>query len=141
MSDYDYIVVGAGSAGVPLAARLAADGTRRVLLIEAGPPATRTEIRIPAAFTSLFGSDVDWGHRTVPQPGLAGREIILPQGRVVGGSSAINAMMWVPGVPADFDEWPWGWASVAPILERVEQTQSVQPLSWASPLTAAFLEA
>ncbi|MFE0023714.1 GMC family oxidoreductase [Amycolatopsis sp. NPDC059021] len=101
----DYIVVGAGSAGCVLANRLTERGDRAVLLMEAGPPDARSEIRIPAAYPKVFGTEYDWDFRTVAQPGLNGRELRWPRGRTLGGSAAINAQIWTRGHPADFDEW------------------------------------
>lgn len=101
----DYIVVGSGSAGSVLANRLSADPTRQVLVLEAGGSDRRKEITIPAAFSKLLTTDVDWNYRTEPQPGLDGRTIFWPRGKVLGGSSSLNAMMWVIGFAADYDRW------------------------------------
>ncbi len=106
---YDYVIIGAGSAGCVLAGRLSEDPETRVLLLEAGPRDRAKEIRIPAAFSKLFKSKFDWGYETAPQEGLAGRRIYFPRGKVLGGSSAMNAMMWIPGDRADFEDWPEGW--------------------------------
>src|SRR5215471_3258311 len=84
VSDHDYVIVGAGSAGCVLAARLSEDPAVRVLLLEAGPRDRKLEIRIPAAFSKLYDSDVDWGFRTAAQAALGGREVLFPRGRVVG---------------------------------------------------------
>jgi choline dehydrogenase len=100
---YDHVIVGAGSAGCVMAARLSADPDRTVLVLEAGPPARRREIGIPAAFSRLFHTELDWDYRTVPQAALNGRELYWPRGRTLGGTSAINAMMWVRGTAADYD--------------------------------------
>src|SRR3954449_568424 len=105
---FDYVIVGAGSAGCALANRLSEDPETRVLLIEAGPRDRAKEIRIPAAFSKLFKSKFDWGYETTPQAGLDRRRIYYPRGKVLGGSSAMNAMMWIPGDRADFDAWPEG---------------------------------
>ena len=80
-----------------------------MLLLEAGPRDRAKEIRIPAAFSKLFKSKFDWGYETTPQAGLDGRRIYFPRGKVLGGSSAMNAMMWIPGDRVDFDCWPDGW--------------------------------
>lgn len=123
---YDHVIVGAGSAGCVLASRLSADPNRRVLLLEAGGEVRHQEIGIPAAFSKLFHTDVDWDYRIVPQPGLDDRELYWPRGRVIGGTSSINAMMWVRGVPADYDAWEaagnrgWGYDSVLPYFRRAE---------------------
>jgi choline dehydrogenase-like flavoprotein len=107
--EHDYVVVGAGSAGCALASRLSEDPGARVLLLEAGPRDRAKEIRIPAAFSKLFRSKFDWGYTTTEQPGLNGRRIYCQRGKVLGGSSAINAMMWIPGDREDFESWPEGW--------------------------------
>jgi choline dehydrogenase len=144
MSDYDYVVVGAGSAGCAMAARLSEDGRTRVLLLEAGPPDRGKEIRIPAAFSKLFKSKFDWGYETTEQPGLANRRIFFPRGKTLGGSSAMNAMMHVPGNPHDFDDWPegWRWDTMKGYLERLEAGPcSISPLRDPNPMSRAFVEA
>ncbi|HKT57249.1 MAG TPA: GMC family oxidoreductase N-terminal domain-containing protein [Microbacterium sp.] len=124
----DFVVVGAGSAGAALAARLSEDPDVSVLLLEAGGRDTDLNIRIPAAFGKLFRSRNDWSYDTVPQPGLHGRTVFWPRGKVLGGSSSLNAMMWVRGFAADYDEWAdaagdrWSWRSLAPYFGRVERT-------------------
>jgi choline dehydrogenase len=107
---YDYVVVGAGSAGCVLAARLSEDPNVRVALIEAGPADTAEEIHIPAAFGSLFKSKWDWDLDTEPEPELGGRRAYLPRGRMLGGSSSMNAMIYIRGNRADYDEWGEGWS-------------------------------
>ena len=147
MVDVDTVIVGAGSAGCVLAARLSEDDDRDVLLLEAGGDDRRREIRIPAAFSKLFRSDVDWGYATEPQAELAGRRVYWPRGKVVGGSSSLNAMIAIPGAAADYDGWQelgaggWGWAGVAPVLERVESALGLEELRDPNPLTRAFLAA
>jgi choline dehydrogenase len=139
----DYVIVGAGSAGCALANRLSEDPATRVLLLEAGPRGLAKEIRIPAAFSKLFKSKFDWGYETVPQDGLDGRRIYFPRGKVLGGSSAMNAMMWIPGDRADFDSWPggWRWENLQPYLRRVEEEAcSITPLADPNPMSQAFLE-
>ena len=122
----DYIVVGAGAAGAALAGRLADVPGTSVLLLEAGPPDKKLDIRIPAAFPKLLRSDFDWGDDTVPQTELGGREIAFPLGRALGGSTSINAQMYVRGHPADFDEWAeaagpeWGWQALLPHFRELE---------------------
>src|SRR5581483_2820457 len=101
---YDYVIVGAGSAGCVLAARLSEDPTT-VLLLEAGPPDRKLEIRIPAAFSKLFRSEVDWDYWTVPAGEVAGRAVYWPRGRTLGGSSSINSQIYVRGARTDFDGW------------------------------------
>ena len=101
----DYVIVGAGSAGCVLAARLSADPGVRVLLLEAGGPDTRREIRIPAAFSRLFKSDFDWAYETEPQVRFDGRRLYWPRGKGLGGSGSMNAMLYVRGHRDDYDGW------------------------------------
>jgi choline dehydrogenase len=143
-SGYDYVIVGAGSAGCALANRLSADPAASVLLLEAGSRDRAKEIRIPAAFSKLFKSKFDWGYETAAQDGLAGRRIYFPRGKVLGGSSAMNAMMWIPGDAADFDGWPegWHWDAMKPYLQRLEDGAcSITPLADPNPMSVAFVEA
>ncbi|HEY6835001.1 MAG TPA: GMC family oxidoreductase N-terminal domain-containing protein [Gaiellaceae bacterium] len=145
LNGFDYVIVGAGSAGCVLAARLSEDPAANVLLLEAGGEARRREIRIPAAFSRLYGTEVDWGYRTEPQTGLGGREVYFPRGRVIGGCSSVNAQIALRGYPADYDGWGilgWGWEDVAPYFERAagggfELAAQRAP----SALTGQFLEA
>ncbi|MGL4255486.1 MAG: GMC family oxidoreductase [Microbacterium sp.] len=156
----DYIVVGAGSAGAALAARLSEDPSTSVLLLEAGGPDTALELHVPAAFSKLFRGRFDWGYDTVPQERLEGRTVFWPRGKTLGGSSSLNAMMWVRGFAADYDEWAdaagpaWSWTSLLPYFRRVERTQdpvddtqgsagaqSVEHQRDPRPHTAAFLAA
>jgi choline dehydrogenase len=118
---YDYLIVGAGSAGCVLTHRLAQAG-RSVLLIEAGAPATLPAIFIPPDWPQLQGSSADWRYVTVPQRHLGGRIIPYPRGKVVGGSSAINALAYQRGHRAAFDRWPEGWrfADLLPYFRRAE---------------------
>ena len=141
---HDYVIVGAGSAGCVLAARLSEDPATSVLLLEAGTRRRKLEVRIPAAFSKLFESEIDWAFRTAPQERLDGREVFFPLGKTLGGSSAINAMMVLRGNHVDQDEWPagWGWAVVEPYYRA--SAAGPFPLAEArdrSPLTAAFVEA
>lgn len=130
-ASYDYIVVGAGSAGAALAGRLSEDPSISVLLLEAGPSDKKMEIHIPAAFPKLFRSEVDWDYDTEPQPGLGGRRIFWPRGKMLGGCSSINAMMWVRGFREDYDAWAeaagpdWSWKSLVPYFRRVERVEHV----------------
>jgi choline dehydrogenase len=123
---YDYVIVGAGSAGCVLANRLSADEDTDVLLLEAGKPDEKDEIHVPTLFPGLMQSDVDWEYWTVPQEGLNGREEYWPRGKTLGGSSAINAMMYVRGNPHDYDRWAelgndgWSWNEMRPYFKRME---------------------
>jgi choline dehydrogenase len=120
---HDIVIAGAGTAGCVLASRLTENPDLSVLLIEAGSPARRLEVRIPAAFSKLYRGKHDWGDSTVPQPELDGREIVFPRGRAVGGTAVINAMMVLRGHPADYaweaDGCPgWSWAEAEPAFRR-----------------------
>jgi len=124
---YDYIIVGAGSAGCVLAARLSADPGVSVLLLEAGPPDDADEIRAPAALNRLFQTAYDWNYLTVPQHRAAGRSIYWPRGKVLGGSSSINAMIYIRGNRHDFQTWRnehgctgWGYEDLMPYFRRAE---------------------
>ena len=125
---FDYVIVGAGSAGCVLANRLSEDRDVTVLLLEAGGPDTRAEIHIPAAFSKLFQSDVDWNYHTAPQAHLGGRRLYWPRGKTLGGSSSINAMIYIRGHRSDFDEWAalgcsgWGYADVLPYFRKSEDS-------------------
>jgi choline dehydrogenase len=119
---FDYIIVGAGSAGCVLANRLSRDPAVRVALVEAGPRDRSLNIRIPPAFPKLFHTKYDWSLTTTSQPELKARELYWPRGKTLGGSSSLNAMMWVRGAQADYDAWPAGWsyADVLPYFRRAE---------------------
>jgi choline dehydrogenase-like flavoprotein len=124
--DADYIVVGTGSAGSVVANRLSADQSVRVVVLEAGPRDKDKFIHIPAGFSKLMRSAVDWDYLTEPQKELDGREIYWPRGKMLGGSSSMNAMMWVRGFAADYDEWGehagerWNYANVEKYFHRIE---------------------
>ncbi|WP_165435325.1 GMC oxidoreductase [Bradyrhizobium sp. Leo121] len=120
-SSYDHIIVGAGSSGCAMAHRLAVAG-RRVLLVEAGGETKLAAVRDPQEWPKLQGSELDWRYLTTPQPGLGGRIIRCPRGRVVGGSSTINALAYQRGHPAAYDRWPAGWraADLLPYFKRAE---------------------
>jgi choline dehydrogenase len=126
---YDYIIVGAGSAGCVLASRLSEDPTARVLLIEAGPPDTYPAIHVPAALATLSRTRWDWAYLSDPEPALDGRLIALPRGRTFGGSSSINAMVYIRGNPVDYEEWKalgcegWGWEDVLPYFIKAEDNE------------------
>ena len=123
----DVFVVGAGSAGAAVARRLVDHGETRVLLLEAGGPDDNPAIHDPGRIHELWLSEVDWAYETVPQQHAAGRRLAWPKGRVLGGSSCLNAMIWVRGAPADFDAWAyqgadgWSWDDVRPVYERIER--------------------
>src|SRR5829696_1066746 len=97
MAEYDYVIVGAGSAGCALANRLSADPSVRVLLLEAGGSDRNLNIRIPVGFAKQFRTDLDWGYSSEPEPNLIGRSMYLPRGRSLGGSSSMNAMIYLRG--------------------------------------------
>jgi choline dehydrogenase len=127
---HDYVIVGAGSAGCVLAARLSEDPDTNVLLLEAGPPDTNDLVHIPAAFSALFRTEVDWDHSTVWEPQLHNRRIYLPRGKVLGGSSSLNAMIYIRGNRADYDEWRdelgcpgWGFDELLPYFRRAEDNE------------------
>src|SRR3954468_16308795 len=124
---YRYVVVGAGSAGCTLANRLSEDPSSRVLLIEAGGSDRKLNIRIPVTFAKQFRTDLDWGYTSEPEPALIGRSIYLPRGRSLGGSSSMNAMIYMRGHRSIFDAWAtergapgWSYLEVLPYFKRSE---------------------
>ena len=124
---YDYIIVGAGSAGCVLANRLSEDPNVRVLLLEAGSSDWHPFVHMPAGLSKLIGQKgVNWDYHTTPQASLGGRSLWWPRGKVLGGSSSINAMCYIRGVARDYDEWDdlgargWYWDNVLPYFKRAE---------------------
>ena len=116
---FDYVIVGAGSAGCVLANRLSADGKNSVLLLEAGPRDTNIWIHVPLGYGKLFkAKDVNWMYQTEPEPELHGRSVFQPRGKVLGGSSSINGLLYVRGQHQDYDRWRqrgnagWGYDDV-----------------------------
>ena len=167
---FDTIIIGAGSAGCVLANRLSADPKRKVLLLEAGPRDWHPFIHMPAGLAKLVGKKgVNWDYDTAPEAQLDGRSLWWPRGKVLGGSSSINAMCYIRGVPRDYDDWAaqgaegWDWNSVLPWFKRSEGNSrvlgqardeagfdalhgrdgplSVSDLRYTNPLSQAFVEA
>jgi choline dehydrogenase len=157
---HDYVIVGAGAAGCVLAHRLTEDPACRVLLLEAGGADGGLDVRIPAAFGKLFKTARDWNLETQPQPALGGRRLYWPRGRMLGGSTSMNAHMYVRGHAADYDAWAalggpgWAFAEVLPYFRRAERMHGgvpdrhgrhgplhIGPLRDPNPTTAAFLAA
>jgi choline dehydrogenase-like flavoprotein len=131
--EFDYIIIGAGSAGCVLAARLSEDPNVRVALLEAGTSDDAPEISMPVAFPQLFKTRYDWDYTSEPEPGLAERRVYLPRGRTLGGSSAINAMIYIRGNAADFDGWAdegargWSYEEMLPYFIRSECNERGDP--------------
>ncbi len=124
---YDYVIAGGGSAGCVLANRLSADPAVKVALLEAGPRDKNFLIHMPAGYAALMKTGwVDWGYHTEPQAGLNGRRLFWPRGKVLGGSSSVNAMVYIRGVPSDYDMWAqlgnrgWAWDDVLPYFKKAE---------------------
>ena len=153
---YDYVIVGAGSAGCVLANRLTEDPDVSVLLIEAGGPDTNELVHLPAAFSALYRSAQDWDHSTIYEPYANDRRVYLPRGRVLGGSSSINALVYIRGNPVDYDGWGpgWTWEEMLPYFKRAEDNERGEsefhgaggPLSVSegrsrNPLAQAFIDA
>ena len=160
VATFDYVIIGAGSAGCVLAHRLTEDPKTTVLLLEAGGPDTKREIRIPAAFTKLFKSPCDWAYYTEPQVHLHHRRLYWPRGKVLGGSSSTNAMIYIRGHRYDYDHWHasghagWSFAEVLPYFKKAEDQERgasdyhgvggplrVGDLRYVNPLARAFVEA
>nr|WP_218566886.1 GMC family oxidoreductase [Quadrisphaera granulorum] len=141
---HDYVVVGGGGAGCVVARRLAERGAS-VLLLEAGPDDVgREDVADAGAWPAMLGGELDWGVSYAPSPRTAGRRIPLPRGRVLGGSSSTNAMLWYRGHPSDYDGWGvpgWGWADVAPCLERAERVLRIERPRDPHPVATALVDA
>jgi choline dehydrogenase len=156
----DYVVVGTGSAGSVLAERVSADPRNRVVVLEAGGKDTDRRIRMPVTWTQLFRSPIDWDYLTEPQPELNGRRIYWPRGKTLGGSSSMNAMLWVRGFAADYDEWAehageqWSFNHIVKYFKQIENVEGASephegvggPLYISQqrsphPLTAVWLQA
>lgn len=160
-TDYDYIVVGAGSAGCVLAYRLARRTSAQVLLIEAGGPDKSPLIRMPIGFAALVGENRhNWGYQTATEAGLGGRRVDLPRGRVLGGCSSINGMVYIRGQAGDYDGWAargnvgWDYASLLPLFKKTEDhwrganayhgtggELAVRPIASPLPIADRFIEA
>jgi choline dehydrogenase len=159
--EFDYVIIGAGSAGCVLANRLSADGKNSVLLLEAGPKDTNLWIHVPLGYGRLFKEKtVNWMYQTEPEPGLDGRSVFQPRGKVLGGSSSINGLLYVRGQHEDYDRWRqhgnhgWGFDDVLPYFKKAENQQRgaddfhgsggplpVSDLGHPDPLSAAFITA
>ncbi|MGR3718143.1 MAG: GMC family oxidoreductase, partial [Thermohalobaculum sp.] len=127
---FDYVVIGAGSAGCAIAARLSEDPAVTVALIEAGGRDWNLWIHIPVGyFKTMHNPAIDWCYRTAPDPGLNGRRIEWPRGKVLGGSSALNGLLYIRGQAEDYDHWRqlgnagWGWAEVLPFFKLSERQE------------------
>jgi choline dehydrogenase len=127
---YDFIVTGAGSAGCPVAARLSESGKYRVLILEAGPPDRNPWIHIPLGYTRTYTDPrVNWMFESEPEKQLNGRSLYQPRGKVLGGTSSINGMVYMRGTPADYDNWRqrgcegWDWESVLPFFKKAEHQE------------------
>ncbi len=132
LGSWDYVIVGAGSAGCVLANRLSADPRKRVLLLEAGGSDNYHWIHIPVGYLYCMGNPrTDWGYETAQEPGLNGRSLAFPRGKVLGGCSSINGMIYMRGQAADYDGWRqlgnpgWGWNEVLPLFRKSERHHSL----------------
>ena len=158
MTTFDYIVIGAGSAGCVLANRLSADPSVRVLVLEAGGSDRKLSVRIPSAFAKQFRTELDWNYQSEPEPSLIGRSVYLPRGRALGGSSSMNSMLYIRGHRSDYDWWAergatgWSYAEVLAYFKRSEDNERLKdeyhaqggPLhvsdpSWTSELADRFI--
>jgi len=127
---FDYIVAGAGSAGCVIAARLSENPKHRVLLLEAGPKDTSPWIHMPMGYAKLFANPkLNWMFESEPEPELQNRTMYQPRGKVLGGTSSINGMVYMRGNPADYDEWRqrgctgWDWDSILPYFKKAEDQE------------------
>jgi choline dehydrogenase len=160
MSEPDYVIVGAGSAGCALAARLSEDPDAKVVVLEAGGPDVLEAIGIPAAWPTLWGTDVDWAYQTTPQAGCHGQVHQWPRGKVLGGSSSLNGMVYIRGNPLDWDAWAyrgcrgWDYQRLLPIMRRMEHVPGgdsrfrgvggpiePRPAANPNPISSCFVEA
>jgi choline dehydrogenase len=158
--EYDYIIVGSGSAGSVLANRLSAKPEIKVLLLEAGGSDNSFYVRMPAGIANLSGPRFNWGYETAPQAAMKGRRMYWPRGRLIGGSSSVNAMVYMRGQPADYDHWRqlgnagWSYDDVLPYFKKAERNERLHdrfhgadgPLNvaerpYTNPLSHAFVEA
>jgi len=157
----DFIIIGSGSAGSAMAYRLSEDGRNSVIVIEAGGSDAGPFIQMPGALSYPMNMSLyDWGFRTEPEAGLGGRRLACPRGKVIGGSSSINGMVYVRGHACDFDHWAehgadgWSYADVLPYFKRLEARSgegdstfrgrdgslTVSDIDWIHPLCEAFIE-
>jgi choline dehydrogenase len=144
---YDVVIVGAGSAGCALAHRLSSDPSISVALIEAGGDDSHEDILVPHRYFSLWGTDVDWGYLSTPQRGTMDRVHRMPRGKVLGGTSSLNGMVWLRGAASDYDRWAamgcdgWGWDRVRVAFEELEEWQRPGYLMPKNPLSEAMVDA
>ncbi len=129
MSDYDFIIVGAGSAGSAIASRLSENPKARVLVLEAGGTQIGPNVENPSLWFTLLGSDIDWGYTTIPQPGLNNRVVYEPRGKIIGGTSQLYLMMHIRGHPEDYNNWSklgnpgWSYQEVLPYFKKMEDQE------------------
>ena len=134
----DYVIVGAGSAGCALAARLTEDPSVSVTLIEAGGKGRHPNISIPAAFANQFRTKLDWDYATEPEPHCDGRSLYIPRGKGLGGSSSMNAMLYVRGRPLDYDMWAREGATAGPGTTCARTSSRPRTTSAAPPSTTRW---